>query len=121
MSTAESERLLIADDDPNLLAAYVLFFQAYGCEIRADDLGAWTRARRLATLFGPRGCRAAQSWDQLAIPARYRALPVRAHEPRNAHAPLRDGLRDAKRGPPSSLASLVPAARNNGSIIPFHG
>jgi hypothetical protein len=71
MSTAESERLLIADDDPNLLAAYVLFFQAYGCEIRADDLAAWTRARRLATLFGPRGCRAAQSWDQLAIPARY--------------------------------------------------
>jgi hypothetical protein len=30
MSTVKTERLLIADDEPNLLTAYVLFFGAYG-------------------------------------------------------------------------------------------
>ncbi|RKF33382.1 response regulator [Paraburkholderia fungorum] len=30
MSTAKAERLLIADDDPDLVDAYVLFFKAYG-------------------------------------------------------------------------------------------
>jgi hypothetical protein len=34
MSTLKPERLLIADDEPNLLTAYVLFFEAYGYEIR---------------------------------------------------------------------------------------
>ena len=32
MSTDKPVRLLIADDDPNLLAAYVLFFEACGYE-----------------------------------------------------------------------------------------
>jgi len=49
MSIAKPERLLIADDDPNLLAAYVLFFEAYGYEIRTAgdgedalaEYGAW--------------------------------------------------------------------------------
>jgi CheY-like chemotaxis protein len=42
MSNAKAERLLIADDDPNLLAAYVLFFEAYGYTIRtaSDGVGA---------------------------------------------------------------------------------
>lgn len=30
MSTTKAERLLIADDDPDLVNAYVLFFEAYG-------------------------------------------------------------------------------------------
>ncbi|CAB3700992.1 Alkaline phosphatase synthesis transcriptional regulatory protein PhoP [Paraburkholderia sediminicola] len=34
MSTAKAERLLIADDDPDLVNAYVLFFEAYGYDIR---------------------------------------------------------------------------------------
>ncbi|TDN57738.1 response regulator [Paraburkholderia sp. BL10I2N1] len=34
MSTSETARLLIADDDPNVLAAYVLFFEAHGYDIR---------------------------------------------------------------------------------------
>jgi DNA-binding response OmpR family regulator len=34
MSTSKAERLLIADDDANLLAAYVLFFEAYGYTIQ---------------------------------------------------------------------------------------
>ena len=34
MSTAKAERLLIADDDPNLVEAYVLFFEAYGYTIQ---------------------------------------------------------------------------------------
>lgn len=49
MSIAKPDRLLIADDDPNLLAAYVLFFEAYGYEIRTAgdgedalaEYGAW--------------------------------------------------------------------------------
>lgn len=42
MPTAKSERLLIADDDPNLVEAYVLFFEAYGYTIQTatDGLGA---------------------------------------------------------------------------------
>ena len=38
----KTERLLIADDDPNLLEAYVLFFEAYGYAIQTatDGLGA---------------------------------------------------------------------------------
>jgi DNA-binding response OmpR family regulator len=42
MSTVKAGRLLIADDDPNLLAAYVLFFEAYGYAIQTatDGLGA---------------------------------------------------------------------------------
>jgi CheY-like chemotaxis protein len=40
MSIAKPDRLLIADDDPNLLAAYVLFFEAYGYEIRTAGDGA---------------------------------------------------------------------------------
>jgi DNA-binding response OmpR family regulator len=34
MSIYDSTRLLIADDDPNLLAAYVHFFSSQGFEIR---------------------------------------------------------------------------------------
>ena len=34
MSTAKATRLLIADDDPDLLAAYALFFDAYGYDVR---------------------------------------------------------------------------------------
>ena len=42
MSTAKAERLLIADDDPDLLEAYVLFFEAYGYAIQtaADGVDA---------------------------------------------------------------------------------
>jgi CheY-like chemotaxis protein len=42
MSTAKAGRLLIADDDPNLLAVYILFFEAYGYTIQTatDGLGA---------------------------------------------------------------------------------
>jgi DNA-binding response OmpR family regulator len=42
MSTAKAGRLLIADDDPNVLAAYVLFFEAYGYTIQTavDGIGA---------------------------------------------------------------------------------
>jgi CheY-like chemotaxis protein len=42
MSTAKAERLLIADDDPNLIEAYVLFFEAYGytTQTAADGVGA---------------------------------------------------------------------------------
>ncbi|MEY2537392.1 MAG: hypothetical protein QOG67_1132 [Verrucomicrobiota bacterium] len=39
MSTLKPERLLIADDEPNLLTAYVLFFEAYGYEIRTAGNG----------------------------------------------------------------------------------
>ena len=39
MSTAKAERLLIADDDPNLLEAYVLFFEAYGYAIQTATDG----------------------------------------------------------------------------------
>lgn len=40
--TDKPMRLLIADDDPNLLAAYVLFFEANGCTVQtvADGVGA---------------------------------------------------------------------------------
>lgn len=34
MPTANTERLLIADDDPHLVEAYVLFFETYGYTIR---------------------------------------------------------------------------------------
>ena len=34
MSTAKATRLLIADDDPDLLAAYALFFDACGYDVR---------------------------------------------------------------------------------------
>ena len=42
MSTAKAERLLIADDDPNLVEAYALFFEAYGYTIQtaADGVDA---------------------------------------------------------------------------------
>ena len=40
MSTAKAESLLIADDAPNLLAAYVLFFGAYGFANRTAGNGA---------------------------------------------------------------------------------
>jgi CheY-like chemotaxis protein len=42
MSTAKAERLLIADDDPNLVEAYALFFEAYGYAIQTagDGVGA---------------------------------------------------------------------------------
>lgn len=42
MSNAKAERLLIADDDPNLLAAYLQFFEAYGYTIQtaANGVGA---------------------------------------------------------------------------------
>jgi len=42
MSNTKAERLLIADDDPNLVEAYVLFFEAYGYTIQtaADGPGA---------------------------------------------------------------------------------
>jgi len=39
MSTAKAERLLIADDDPNLVDAYVLFFEANGYTIRTAGDG----------------------------------------------------------------------------------
>ena len=39
MSTDDAARLLIADDDPNLLAAYVLFFSAHGFDIRTARNG----------------------------------------------------------------------------------
>lgn len=39
MSTDDAVRLLIADDDPNLLAAYVLFFSAHGFDIRTARNG----------------------------------------------------------------------------------
>ncbi|MFM0336665.1 response regulator [Paraburkholderia fungorum] len=39
MSTYATARLLIADDDPNLLAAYVLYFSANGFEIRTAGNG----------------------------------------------------------------------------------
>jgi CheY-like chemotaxis protein len=42
MSTARAERLLIVDDDPDLVEAYALFFKAYGYTIRtaADGVDA---------------------------------------------------------------------------------
>jgi CheY-like chemotaxis protein len=40
MFTAGAARLLIADDDPDLLAAYVLFFCVYGFDIRTAANGA---------------------------------------------------------------------------------
>lgn len=40
MPTRNAIRLLIADDDPNILAAYVLFFDAHGCETKATGDGA---------------------------------------------------------------------------------
>jgi len=47
MSTAMPERLLIADDESNLLTAYVLFFEAYGYEPRtaADGVDAFAEYR----------------------------------------------------------------------------
>lgn len=39
MPTHATARLLIADDDPNLLAAYVHFFSAHGFDIRTADNG----------------------------------------------------------------------------------
>lgn len=42
MCTAKAGRLLIADDDPNLLAVYVLFFEAsgYATQTTTDGVGA---------------------------------------------------------------------------------
>jgi CheY-like chemotaxis protein len=40
MFIVKAESLLIADDDPNLLAAYVLFFSAYGYAIQTARNGA---------------------------------------------------------------------------------
>ncbi|WP_144107859.1 response regulator [Paraburkholderia sp. BCC1886] len=39
MLTHDTARLLIADDDPNLLAAYVLFFSSHGFDIRTARNG----------------------------------------------------------------------------------
>jgi CheY-like chemotaxis protein len=39
MSTGNAPRMLIADDDPNLLDAYVLFFNAHGYDIRTAGDG----------------------------------------------------------------------------------
>ncbi|MFL9906649.1 response regulator [Paraburkholderia sp. RL17-337-BIB-A] len=39
MSTDDAARLLIADDDPNLLAAYVLFFSTHGFDVRTARNG----------------------------------------------------------------------------------
>jgi len=39
MNTKNGERLLIADDDPNLLASYVAFFNAFNFEIRTATDG----------------------------------------------------------------------------------
>ncbi|MGA7813419.1 hypothetical protein [Caballeronia sp.] len=47
MSIANPERLLIADDDPNLLAAYVLLFQAYGTKFELWEMG-WRRSPNTA-------------------------------------------------------------------------
>jgi CheY-like chemotaxis protein len=40
MSTRNIVRLLVADDDPNVLAAYLSFFDANGCETRGAGDGA---------------------------------------------------------------------------------
>lgn len=40
MPTLNAVRLLIADDDPSVLAAYALFFNAHGYETRATGNGA---------------------------------------------------------------------------------
>jgi CheY-like chemotaxis protein len=40
MFTVKTTRLLIADDDPDLLAAYALFFCVYGFDIRTAGNGA---------------------------------------------------------------------------------
>lgn len=40
MPIPDAGRLLIADDDPNVLAAYTLFFDAHGYETRATGDGA---------------------------------------------------------------------------------
>ncbi len=48
MPTAKAERLLIADDDPNLLAVYVLFFEAYGYTIQTATDGPGALAAYLA-------------------------------------------------------------------------
>lgn len=39
MLTAKTTRLLIADDDPDLLVAYALFFCVYGFDIRTAGTG----------------------------------------------------------------------------------
>ncbi|RZF30470.1 response regulator [Paraburkholderia sp. UYCP14C] len=39
MSTAKAGRLLIADDDPALVGAYMLFFEAYGFTIQTAGDG----------------------------------------------------------------------------------
>jgi CheY-like chemotaxis protein len=39
MSPDDAARLLIADDDPNLLDAYVLFFSAHGFDVRTARNG----------------------------------------------------------------------------------
>src|SRR5580692_5021080 len=39
MSIDDAARLLIADDDPDLLAAYVLYFSAHGFDIRTARNG----------------------------------------------------------------------------------
>lgn len=62
MSNYEAERLLIADDDPNLLAAYVLYFTAHGFDIRTACNGldalaqycAWHPAAALLDIEMPR-------------------------------------------------------------------
>jgi hypothetical protein len=42
MSVAKPERPLIADNDPNALSAYVLYFEAYEYEIQIVEDGAET-------------------------------------------------------------------------------
>jgi Response regulator receiver domain len=52
MSTANAERVLIADDDPNLLAAYLLFFEGHGYEVRTAADGSEALAQYWAWLPG---------------------------------------------------------------------
>lgn len=62
MVNHEAARLLIADDDANLLAAYALFFSAHGFDVRTADNGldalaqycAWHPAAALLDVEMPR-------------------------------------------------------------------
>ncbi|BEU28389.1 response regulator [Paraburkholderia sp. 22B1P] len=50
MPTSNAARLLLADDDPNALAAYVLFFDAHGYATRTTGNGADALAEYFAWL-----------------------------------------------------------------------
>ena len=51
MSIDDAARLLIADDDPDLLAAYVLYFSAHGFDIRTARNGLDALASRIANPY----------------------------------------------------------------------